>query len=113
MLNTSFSDNLAFGATKPIISVMLETDFSKEIRIMMKQGQLMKEHKTAYPIVVHVLSGHINFGVSGETHSIQEGGILTLSGNIPHDLIALQDSIIRLSLSKSDNAERVEKVVNG
>lgn len=79
---------------------------------MMKAGQGMKEHKTPFPIVVHVLTGQIGFGVGGETHSIQAGGILILEGNIPHDLTALEDSIIRLTLSKSDNAERVEKVAD-
>lgn len=112
MKMTSFNDNLTFGDTKPVISVILETDFSKEIRIVLKQGQLMKEHKTPFPIVIHVLTGFIDFGVAGETHSIRGGGILTLEGNVPHDLTALEDSIIRLSLSKADNAERVEKVVD-
>lgn len=107
---TSFHDQLTFSEANPSISVVLETAFSKEIRIAMKEGQLMKEHKTPYPIVVHVLTGRIDFGVAGETHSIQSGGILTLEGNIPHDLTALEDSIVRLSLSKSDDAKRVEEV---
>lgn len=109
---TSFNDNFAFSESKPAISVVLETAFSKEIRIAMKAGQIMQEHKTPYPIAVHVLSGHIDFGVSGEVHTIPAGGILTLEGNIPHNLTALQDSIIRLSISRSDAAERVKKVVN-
>lgn len=112
MKMTSFNNNLTFGDTKPVISLLLETAFSKEIRITMKEGQIMKEHKTPYPIVVHVLMGRIDFGVAGETYSIQAGGILTLDGNVPHDLTALENSIVRLTLSKSDNAERVEKVAD-
>ena len=76
----------------------------------MKSGQVMKEHKAPYPIVVHILEGKIDFGVQGTIQSLEKGAILTLEGNIPHDLTAIEDSVVRLSLSKLDKSERVEKV---
>ncbi len=72
----------------------------------------MKEHKTAFPIIVHVLSGQIDFGVENETHLLDAGGIIALEGNIPHDLVAREDSVVRLTLSKLDKIERVEELVN-
>jgi len=60
---------------------------------------------------VNVLEGEINFGVEGKTHPLNKGDIITLEGNIAHDLTALKDSIIRLTLSKLDHPERVEKVI--
>ena len=88
----------------------LTPSFSKEIRILLKSGQVLKEHKTKYPIVVHVLEGEINFGVEDLIHTMKSGGIISLEGNVAHDLTAIQDSVIRLSLFKLDNVERVEKV---
>lgn len=70
----------------------------------------MKEHKTPFPIIVHLLEGEINFGVQGAVHLLKKGAIITLEGDVPHDLTALKDSIVRLTLSKLDKVERVKKV---
>lgn len=106
----SFSEALQFG-DKISTKVILESPFSKEIRILLKEGQVMKEHKTKFPIVVQVLAGEIDFGAEGEIQNFKSGGIVALEGNIPHDLTAKKDSVVRLSLSKSDQVERVENVV--
>ena len=107
----SFNEELNFNENKIATKVVVETSFSKEIRILMKNGQLMKEHKAPFPIIVHVLDGEINFGVQGNTHLLKKGNVITLTANVPHDLTALKDSIVRLTLSKFDMPERVDKVV--
>lgn len=106
----SFNNDLQFTDERVKISVVLETSFSKEIRVAFKKGQVMKEHKTAYPIAVHLLKGSIEFGVEGSKHQLKEGDILTLEGNIPHDLFANEESVVRLTLSKLDTVERVKGV---
>ncbi len=106
----SFNDALQFNHERITTNVILETSFSKEIRILLAKGQKMKEHKTLFPIVVHVLEGKIDFGVQGVISSLEKGAIIALEGNIPHDLTALKDSVIRLTLSKLDTAKRVENV---
>ena len=111
MTHTNLFTELVYGDTKPVVKLVLETPFSKEIRIAFKEGQLMKEHQTPYPIVVEIVDGEIDFGVNGETHSVKKGALLTLEGNVPHDLLAKKDSIVRLTLSKFDAVERVEQVI--
>ncbi len=110
MKTTSLTNDLVYNDNKPAISVLLETDFSKEIRIAMRSGQVMKEHKTPFPIVVEIFEGSIDFGVQGKVYSLGSGDIIALEGNVPHDLKATEDSIVRLSLSISDKVERVKKV---
>lgn len=110
MKTASLIKNLSFNDQRPAVQIMMDTDSSKEIRIAMKKGQLMKEHKTPYPIVVELFDGVISFGVNGEVHEIKKGDMLALEGNVPHDLQAKEDSIVRLSLSKLDTVERVEGV---
>ena len=100
----SIYENLEFNENKPAVKLILETDFTKEIRI------LMKEHQTPYPIVVELLSGEIIFGVKGEEYEVKSGGLLTLSGGVPHHLLAKEESVIRLTISKLDTSERVEEV---
>jgi len=110
MVSNSFYKDLEFSEDKVKVSVILETSFTKEIRIAFKKGQIMKEHKTAFPIIVHLLEGEIEFGVEGQKHHLSKGDILTLEGNVPHDLLANEESIVRLSLSKLDTPERVKQV---
>ena len=111
MKTGSLAKNIEFNESKPAITVLFETDGTKEIRIAMRNGQLMKEHKTPFPIVVELYSGTLNFGVNNETHNLVAGDMLTLAGNVPHDLMATSDCVVRLSLSKLDKVERVHAVV--
>ena len=107
----SLSKQLAYKENKPAIQVLLETESTKEIRIAMRSGQIMKEHKTPFPIVVEIFEGQIDFGVNGTTHALTKGDLVSLEGNVPHDLTARADSVIRLSLSKKDKVQRVQKVL--
>lgn len=107
----SLYKNLVYKEDKPAITVLFETDFTKEIRIVFKKSQVMKEHKTAFPIVVEMIEGKIDFGVEGEVCHLKKGDLIALEGNVPHDLKAIEDSIVRLTLSKSDDTKRVKNVI--
>lgn len=106
----SLTKELEYNETKPAVKVLMDTDSSREIRIAMKKGQIMKEHKTPFPIVVEIFEGRIIFGVKSETYDLEKGDLVHLEGGVPHDLKAEADSTVRLTLSKSDTAERVKGV---
>lgn len=110
MKTASLINGIQYHDTRPTIQVLMETDNGKEIRIAFKKGQVMKEHKTPFAIVVEIFEGSIDFGVNGEMFSLDRGDIVSLDGDVPHDLTATKDSIVRLSLNKGDSAKRVEDV---
>ena len=110
MKTASIYQDLEFNENKPAIKAILETDFTKEIRILMRENQEMKEHQTPFPIVVELLEGEIIFGVEGQNYEVKKGDLLTLSGGVPHNHIAKKESVIRLTLSKLDSSKRVEGV---
>lgn len=110
MKSASLINKLVYKEDKPAISVLFETDSTKEIRIAMKKDQIMKEHQTPFPIVVELFEGILDFGVAGNIHHLKRGDILALEGAVPHDLLAKTDCIVRLTLSTSDSVKRVEKV---
>jgi quercetin dioxygenase-like cupin family protein len=107
----SLLTNLEFNSEKPTITVLLETNNTKEIRIAMKTGNLMKKHQTPFPIVIEIFDGEIDFGVNNEVLTLTKGDIIALDGAVPHDLKATKDSIVRLTLTKHDKVERVENVI--
>jgi quercetin dioxygenase-like cupin family protein len=111
MKTASFNNELIYTENKVAIKVMMETETAKEIRILFKKGQLMKEHKAGFPITVAIHKGTIVFGVKEEKKVLRTGDLIYLEANVPHDLFAEEDSIVRLTLSKFDKVARVEKVI--
>jgi len=112
MKTASILDNIQYGEGRPAISVMMDSEAGKEIRIVFKKGQVMQKHQAPFPITVQVFDGCIDFGVDGEVVKLNRGDMITLPGKMPHDLTAVEDSIVRLSLSTADTSDRVHDAVN-
>ncbi len=106
-ITTSFYENLEFSDKSVVITPMITSTFGKEIRIAFKEGQVMKEHKTKFPITVMTLRGCIEFSVGSEMHTLNAGDVIALEGDIMHKLKATEESVVRLSLHKGDTVERV------
>lgn len=111
MNTASLIGNLVFNVEKPTIQVLLETATSKEIRIAMQKGQFMKEHKAPYPIVIEIFEGIVDFGINGLVQHLKKGDLIALDANVPHDLKAIEQSIVRLTLSKFDHTQRIKNVI--
>ena len=111
MKKTNILENLEYNDNKVSITPLMETEVSKEIRIVFKKDQIMKEHKTGYPISVEIFEGEIDFGVEGAVYNLIKGDIVSLEANIKHDLKANANSIVRLTLSKKDTINRVKGVL--
>ena len=111
MQKGSFLDDVVYGDTQPVITPLITNDFTKEIRIVFRKGQAMKAHKTAFPITVMIVKGLIDFGIGTERHGLRAGEVVALEPNVMHDLYAAEDSIVRLSLHKSDTVARVSGVL--
>lgn len=110
MKKTNLLQDLNYKEDNVAISVLFETETTKEIRILFKKGQSMKKHQTPYPITVEIVEGAIDFGVSEELFNLVKGDLVALDGGVPHDLKAVIDSIVRLTLSKQDSVQRVRNV---
>ena len=110
MKKSSLTENITYNENKAAISVLFETETTKEIRVAMKKDQVMKEHKTSFPITVEIFEGAIDFGVDGTIYNLVKGDLVSLEASVPHDLFAKSDSIVRLTLSKLDTVDRVIKV---
>ncbi len=112
MESANILKDIIYKESGPAISVLFQTDATKEVRIVFRQGQRMEEHQTPYPITVAMVEGELDFGVHGEVLNLVKGDLLNLDGGVPHDLLAKSDCIVRLTLSKSDSVQRVKDVAS-
>jgi quercetin dioxygenase-like cupin family protein len=102
----SFLTNKRFDS-KPQIDKMLETPSSKEIRICMASGNVMREHTAPGAIMIMVLEGSVSISSLENNTFLKAGDMIFFEAQIPHSLEAHIDSVIRLSLSKNDTLKRV------
>lgn len=107
MNTASLLNDIIYQENKPSVTVLLQTKTSKEVRIVMKKGQAMKEHKAPFPIIIELFDGTVDFGVNRKNQILKKGDLIALDENIPHDLTCISDCIIRLSVSKYDSIERI------
>lgn len=112
MKKVSIFDQMEYNETgnSPKISLIMRSYLGKEIRILFRKGQYMQEHYTPSPIVVEVYEGLVEFGAEGGVTTLKKGDLISLKGGIRHDLTALEDSIVKLSLHQEDSYERIKKM---
>ncbi|PUD89779.1 cupin domain-containing protein [Helicobacter pylori] len=82
------------------IEALSENSSNKEMRICMPKGAVMDKHKAPGAISVQVLEGKIVFEVGDEKIEMSKGALISLEAQVLHRLDALENSVIRLSLSK-------------
>ncbi|ELG8507135.1 cupin domain-containing protein [Campylobacter jejuni] len=100
-----------FSPKEVKINVLIDDEHSKEIQILLAKDSVMKEHKAPFAIRVQVLSGKIWFEVEKEKFELNALDMISLEANVAHSLGGLENSIIRLSLNKSDSVQRVNAVL--
>jgi quercetin dioxygenase-like cupin family protein len=96
--------------TKPVIEMLLETPFSKEIRICMGEGVMMREHTAPNAITIMVLEGSVTIESLGSSVCLTSGDTIYFDPKVPHSLHATLQSVVRLTLAKTDTLQRVLNV---
>ncbi len=69
------------------------------VMIALKSGHQIQRHQTDMRLNLTAFSGHVQLTVNDETIDLPAGHVLVLDPAIPHDVEALKDSVILLSLS--------------
>jgi quercetin dioxygenase-like cupin family protein len=69
------------------------------VLISFKAGASLGEHHAPGPIILQTLSGHLRLKLHGQVVEAPAGCLLTLERSIPHDVEALQDSVLLLTLA--------------
>ena len=110
MKTASLTKNVIHSENKMTVNVLLETECTKEVRITIRKGEVVREHFVSLPMVIELFEGRVDFGIQGNLYAMEKGDLLTLGANIPHDLRANADSIIRMTLLKFEHKKKILSV---
>jgi quercetin dioxygenase-like cupin family protein len=71
------------------------------VLIALKPGGRMNEHKTDQCVTIHVLVGCLRLHLPGKALDLPTGALIALEQTVLHDVEALQESVLLLSLGWS------------
>jgi quercetin dioxygenase-like cupin family protein len=74
------------------------SDF-RVVLISIERAARLKEHHTDGSNSIHVLQGAIRLNAQGKTHDLRASSLFTLAPSIMHDVEALEDSALLLTIS--------------
>jgi len=85
---------------------LIKYDDLRVVLIALKGGARIPEHKTNGRISVQVLSGHVRLNASGRAFNLLPGSGLSREECAPHDLEALEDSALLLTIAWPGDSAR-------
>lgn len=87
------------SGTRNSVTVVKSSNLSIVLTAIRKDASLCG-HAVDGPVILQVLSGTINFGISGEPKTLGASTVIALERGVPHDILALDDSELLLTIVK-------------
>jgi len=78
---------------------LIKYDDLRVVLMALKAGARIPEHKANGRISVQVLSGHVRLNALGRAFNLLPGSLVALDERAPHDLEALEESAILLTIA--------------
>ena len=78
---------------------LIKYDDFRVVLIALAAEARLPEHKADGRISIHLLSGHLQLRGSGRTFNLRSGGLVALDQGIPHDVHALEESALLLTIA--------------
>lgn len=98
MRHADLGKEIVFDDESVVISALYETAYCKEYRIAMQRNQVMRDHESAFPLVLYVYKGLVKITFNGKIETIGEGELLSFDAQTTHQLEALEDTVLRLTI---------------
>lgn len=90
---------------RPELKVLGKHEGATVVRLSFAAGDVMPDHKAAWPILVIGQTGRVEFSAEGETQVVEPGSAVHLGAGIVHELVAREDATVTLViLSESHQA---------
>jgi quercetin dioxygenase-like cupin family protein len=86
-------------------NTLVRTADVEVIRLIVRSGKEIPEHKAKGDIIVQCLEGAVDFTFSGKTENLRPGDLLFLDMGEPHSVKGIEDSSILLTVLLPKQAE--------
>jgi quercetin dioxygenase-like cupin family protein len=80
-------------------STLIKQPGMRVVLMTLKGDATVKSHQVSADISVQVLRGRIRFRVEEHERVLERGHLLAVARDLPHDLVATEDSEVLLTLS--------------
>ncbi|MEP7269546.1 MAG: cupin domain-containing protein [Saprospiraceae bacterium] len=97
-------DKITWAAKDHQSITIFKSENTTIVLIGMHQHAELKKHKAYGAIHVQVLEGKINFCTEQQTVSLKKGQMIALKADIPHSVLALEDSFFLLTVIINSNS---------
>jgi len=78
---------------------LIKYDDFRVVLTVLKAGMRIPGHQTEGRISIHTVAGHIQVRAQGRTFDLSAGSLLALDRGLPHDVEALEDSALLLTIA--------------
>ena len=95
------TEELQLTDEKPAMLQIKNTDKSQVIAIGLKENQVLKKHVTSSPALLVMLKGKIAFEMEEAVMPLSSFDTFDIPANVPHEVIALEESIFLLIKEKA------------
>ena len=77
---------------------LVKTSSLRIVLMVLHEGTTMAEHSADGAIIVHVLSGSVDFIIKDNSTHLKASSLLSLAGGIPHSVRAIEESVLLLTV---------------
>ncbi len=81
-----------------VTTTLVKTERLQVLRLVMPRGKLFRRHEVAGEITLQCLEGKVNVNVGDRSVELAAGDLVYLDGHRPHDLEAVLDSTVLLTI---------------
>lgn len=80
------------------------------VRIALDEGETMREHQAAVPVLIEVVSGTVDIDAAGSVDRLEAGGVLYVAERVPHSLYGVTPVQLLLILADTRHTSAPEDV---
>jgi quercetin dioxygenase-like cupin family protein len=85
---------------------LVKYDGLRIVLIALKARSRIPEHHTEGHISIQTVVGHVQVRAQGRSFELRQGGLLALDQGVPHDVEALEESALLLTIAWPSDKDR-------
>jgi quercetin dioxygenase-like cupin family protein len=78
---------------------LIKYDTLRVVLVALQAGRSLPEHRTEGRLTILLISGHLEVKAAGRTFNLHSGGLLALDRNLAHEVLALRESVVLLTIA--------------